>query len=271
MKTFAHGSQGNGMKTLSLLLAATLAALFSAGAAMAQTRTLKGTVAYRERMALPPNALVEVKLVDVSLADAPSPVIAQTSIETRGRQPPIPFVLQYDAGAIVKRRRYALQARITVDGAPWFVTTTAHPVFSGRRNRADLLLQRASAASAAPAPAAVAQAAPTTPAGRWLAESVEGRGVIDRLQTTLEIAADGTVSGSGGCNRFGGKATIDGERIDLGRLFSTQMACPPAAMDQERRFLDALAKVKRWRVDPAQRKLLLVDEAGRTLVTLSAM
>lgn len=35
-------------------------------------KTITGTVAYRERIALPPNAVVTVTLEDVSLADAPS-------------------------------------------------------------------------------------------------------------------------------------------------------------------------------------------------------
>ncbi|MHC6802504.1 YbaY family lipoprotein, partial [Vibrio antiquarius] len=40
--------------------------------AEASMKTITGTVAYRERIALPPNAVVTVALEDVSLADAPA-------------------------------------------------------------------------------------------------------------------------------------------------------------------------------------------------------
>ena len=39
---------------------------------------VSGTVAYRERIALPPNAAIEVKLQDVSLQDAPAKTVAET-------------------------------------------------------------------------------------------------------------------------------------------------------------------------------------------------
>lgn len=76
----------------------------------------------------------------------------------------------------------------------------------------------------------------------WLAEDIQGGGVIDTAQTTLMVDSDGTVSGSGGCNRFMSKATISGSNISFGEIGSTYMQCPPALMNQERKFLDVLSK-----------------------------
>ncbi|OAG77101.1 lipoprotein-related protein [Acetobacter malorum] len=45
------------------------AAVLSPLSAQAATTTLRGSVTYRERMALPPS-VVEVRLLDISLADA---------------------------------------------------------------------------------------------------------------------------------------------------------------------------------------------------------
>ena len=42
------------------------------------------------------------------------------------------------------------------------------------------------------------------------------------------------------------------------------MACLPAAMASERRYGQALAKVRRWSID--KRNLLLQNAAGRTLL-----
>ncbi|ACB94895.1 META domain-containing protein [Beijerinckia indica] len=107
--------------------------------------------------------------------------------------------------------------------------------------------------------------------GRWLAEDILGGGVIDRLQSVLEIAADGTVSGSGGCNRMRGHATIDGEKLSFGPLITTRMACSPAVMDQEGKFLASLEKVRSFRIDNAQRKLILFDDAGNRILVLAAL
>lgn len=111
----------------------------------------------------------------------------------------------------------------------------------------------------------------STPAGKWLAEDIDGGGVIDRLQTTLEIRDDGLVNGMGGCNRYAGSAKIDGNAIKFLPLASTRMACSPAVMNQESKFHITLEKVRTWRIDQAQRKLLLLDRQGFELMRLSRM
>src|SRR5690554_6277975 len=74
--------------------------------------SLSGTVAYRERMALPEGSVIEVQIRDVSLADAPAEVVAQTSITTAGEQVPVPFTVWYDIADIEPGRTYAVFARI---------------------------------------------------------------------------------------------------------------------------------------------------------------
>ena len=46
-----------------------------------------GTITYRERIALPENAIVNVQLQDVSLQDVAATVIAETTITTPGQVP----------------------------------------------------------------------------------------------------------------------------------------------------------------------------------------
>jgi putative lipoprotein len=114
-------------------------------------------------------------------------------------------------------------------------------------------------------------ASPTSPTGRWLAEDIRGGGVIDYLQSVLEIAGDGRISGTGGCNRIMGKARIEGAAITLGPLATTRMACSPAVMDQERKFLAALEAARSWRIDAARHKLVLLGAKGETLLVLARM
>lgn len=123
------------------------------------------------------------------------------------------------------------------------------------------------AAAAWPGPA-IAQEG-SGPTGRWLAEDIGGGGVVDRIQTVLDIAADGRVTGSGGCNRIVGQARIEGAAIAFSQMASTRMACPLAVMDQEAKFLAALGQVSRWRIDEPRRKLILEDATGKVLVVLA--
>ena len=109
-------------------------------------------------------------------------------------------------------------------------------------------------------------AAPAPPAGQWIAEDIGGGGVLDRVQTTLVIAEDGAVSGSGGCNRYNGKAQLEGSRLAFGPLAATRMACTPAVMMQEQTFLSALERTAAWRFEPLTRKLVLMDPSGANLV-----
>lgn len=139
---------------------------------------------------------------------------------------------------------------------------TGHPPMTTRRAVTGLVLL-----CALPLPARADAALQ----GRWLAEDIGGGGVVDRVQTVLEISADGRVSGSGGCNRIFGSVRLDGQAIAFGQMGSTKMACPGAVMMQEQKFLAALAQARRWRIDAPRRKLILSDEAGTVLVVLARM
>ncbi len=99
--------------------------------AMTQTNSVTGTVTYLQRSALTPGAIIEVKLLDVSRADAPAETIAEQVIKPAGRQVPFEFELRYDSSLIDERHRYAVQARILEDGQLRFISTQAYPVITG--------------------------------------------------------------------------------------------------------------------------------------------
>ncbi len=104
----------------------------------------------------------------------------------------------------------------------------------------------------------------------WLAEDIQGGGVLDRLRTTLSFVGEGSVSGTGGCNRYSGPVEITGPSIRFGALAATMMACSPAVMQQEQRFFDALAAARRWQRTP-ERKLVLLDAADKPVAVLSLL
>lgn len=96
-----------------------------------ESAQISGTVTYREKMALVPDDTIRVMLEDVSLADTPAPLLAETMIAGAGRQVPIPFSLTYQTGWIEDRNRYALRAEIrAADGTLLWTTDTVHPVIT---------------------------------------------------------------------------------------------------------------------------------------------
>src|SRR5262249_2996423 len=94
-----------------------------------ETVTLTGVVTYRQRIALTPEAVVQVDLREVSRPDADAPPLARQLIDKPG-QVPIPFSLTCAKAAIEPGRSYAVTAAITDRGQLQFVTETRVPVFS---------------------------------------------------------------------------------------------------------------------------------------------
>ncbi|MEV6426911.1 META domain-containing protein [Nocardia sp. NPDC051463] len=73
----------------------------------------------------------------------------------------------------------------------------------------------------------------TTPDARTRSQT------IDEVKPTLTIAGDGAVTGSGGCNRLTGRATIAGSDVTF-QVAATRMLCPPEVMEVENAVLAAL-------------------------------
>ncbi len=108
---------------------------FGAAAGAAVT----GTVTYRQRIALPEDAVVTVQIQDTSRADAPAEVIGEQIIETNGRQVPIPYSVNYNPNAIVENHTYTMSARITDgQGKLLFINDTSIPVITRGNPATDL-------------------------------------------------------------------------------------------------------------------------------------
>lgn len=115
--------------------------------------------------------------------------------------------------------------------------------------------------------------APTLIGTAWHAVGVNnGRGGVASLVAGTEITAtfgeDGRVAGRAGCNRYHGPFQADGERIRIGPLASTRMACPPDVMEQEAAYLAALGRATVSRIDGD--RLELRDDGGALQVAFQA-
>lgn len=99
-----------------------------------------GSVTYREKIALPSDAELEINLVDISIADISAKVIAQKKISI-SNQVPISFVLEYPIKDIQEGMTYSVNARITQSGQLLFISDRITPVLTrGKGNRVNLML-----------------------------------------------------------------------------------------------------------------------------------
>jgi putative lipoprotein len=90
-----------------------------------------GTVTYRERIALPDDAVVKVQIQDVSKMDVAAQVLSEQVMRTEGKQVPIDYSVPYEPEAIDERLSYSMSARIEDgEGKLLFISDTAIPVIT---------------------------------------------------------------------------------------------------------------------------------------------
>lgn len=230
--------------------------LIASAVAPACAGVLSGEVFYRERVALPANAVLEVSLVDVTRPGGLGDLVAAVQVRPN-RQVPIPFEIRYGADDVDPRRSYAVRANILAEGRLLFVNARPQRVLTqGNPNSVRILMAAVMSVTSEERNAVV---------GRdWLAEDIGGAGVVDRVRTVIAIGAGGDVTGSGGCNLLNGTAQINGISLAFGTIATTRKLCPPAVMDQEGKFLRALDLTREFRIDGPYLKIL--DRDGTELV-----
>lgn len=237
--------------------------------------TIKGSVSYLQRMALPPHAYLVVQLVDVTKADGPFPVVAEKSAEASGAVP-INFDLPVRNNTLKANHKYALQARISVGDVLWFVSDKRTPINVAHKNaRYEIILGTVSQSAAT-------KEVPAVVIGKeWHIEDIFNKGIIDNSRMTITIEANNDkkeptslpklrVTGSGGCNRYSTSVVIDEQKktIDFAPPAMTFMACAEALSQQENRFIEMLEKTKSYNFDDVGR-LILKDSDGNYIARLT--
>ena len=103
---------------------------------------ITGTVSYLQRVALPPNATVEVTFSDVSVQDAPPIQLGNQVIRAAGKQVPFPFEIGYDSRQIVSSHTYAVAAKIKNGEQVTFTSDPAIYVLTqGRPTNVEILVK----------------------------------------------------------------------------------------------------------------------------------
>lgn len=105
---------------------------------------VRGTLSYRERIALPADAVAVIQVQDVSHPDAPPALLAEKRIATEGAQVPIPFVVDVAPDLLRDRGRVVVTARIFSGGQLLFESAVAVPVLTqGHGSQVLLPMKRA--------------------------------------------------------------------------------------------------------------------------------
>lgn len=220
-------------KTFMYATGIALSAVLFVTDALAEQEFVSVTAAYRERIALPPDAILEVELLDVSRADAPSTVLSYM----RFKQDRVPFDLQlsYDPNLIEENYSYVVAARILSEGAVLFRTTSAYPVLTrGAGDAVDLVLQM-TAEPKKPQPSGIAGVT-------WEAFEIGGRMFVGDTPPTLMFMEDGAFSLFAGCNQYTGKAELgDGTVAFPEAMRGTRRACVEPIQNLENDVLEAIA------------------------------
>ena len=103
--------------------------------------------------------------------------------------------------------------------------------------------------------------------GNWILTGYGPEGsasaAVTDSQASLTFSADGTVTGTSGCNGFGGEYKLDGDQITFSELISTLMACDGRLMIQEGTMFKVLNGAASFQIEG---DMLTVTNDGAVLV-----
>jgi len=227
--------------------------------APAPGNTVRGTATYRERIAMPSDAVFEATLEDVSRADAPSEVISRIRVPSPGN-PPIAFEIGYDPARIVQGNRYAVRARVLVRDELFFTTDQFYPVTPGAgTSPLQLLLKRSAAAAGA-----------SLENTYWKLTNLgaEEVHIPAGAREVYMLLKDGQMSGFSGCNSLSGKYEVKADHLTLTQMASTMMYCEGPGGAIEKSLYAAVGRVARYKIDG--QFLELFGETGTSLAKFEA-
>ncbi|MCA0961667.1 META domain-containing protein [Salipiger bermudensis] len=248
------------IQTLRRALAATVLAACAAAPALAEPAELGVVVRLADDARLPPAAMMQVELLDVSRADAAATTLSARSYRIDSL--PVEIRLPYDTDDVDARMSYAVAASVAMDGKTVLRTTTAFPALTRNApERPEIVLEQI-------APVAMEGDMPSIAGIPWQVSEIGGRLLVVEDAPTLAFDADGSFAMYGGCNRFTGSAEIGAGTISFPEAFAgTRMMCPEPRMALEQSMIDAVGAATGYVRNGSL--LSLTNAAGVTVLRLN--
>ncbi|MDW8370845.1 MAG: META domain-containing protein [Geminicoccaceae bacterium] len=97
----------------------------------------------------------------------------------------------------------------------------------------------------------------------WTVRALDGAALPSARPMELLFATDGRFAGQAPCNRVLGSYRLGGEGLRLGPVASTMMACEEPLMAAERRYVEALERVRGFELSTEGGLALLSDAGAR--------
>lgn len=101
--------------------------------------------------------------------------------------------------------------------------------------------------------------------GEWAVLAIGDEAVAADAGLTITFTADGSVSGSTGCNAFAGRYEARGAGVTVGPLRMTRRGCPDEAMRRETAMMRLLGTARRADAR-VEGRLALLDAGGTGLL-----
>jgi heat shock protein HslJ len=102
----------------------------------------------------------------------------------------------------------------------------------------------------------------------WIVTDVNGAAPLPDTTITASFEADGNLSGTDGCNRYGATYELDGNQITITPGMTTMMACPDPIMQQAGEYMAALESATNYQIQGDTLELL--DAGGNAVATFTA-
>ena len=96
----------------------------------------------------------------------------------------------------------------------------------------------------------------------WIVTDIAGRSVAEDTHATLRFGSDHRLTGDASCNRYMAAHRMDQAMLRVDNATVTRKTCAPAAMDQERRFLDVLQALDSYRIDASGALVLSTPDSA---------
>lgn len=230
---------------------------------VAMVETISGTLTYRERIALPPSAQMEIVVSDITLGRNEELILSR-KVNTIGQaSPPIPFSIDVSKLNLSDGPLYGLRAFIREPDGTIMFRTSEPFLLNLRSDTVDIGDIRLSMTSSDdPGLAGI----PGLQEGEWRVTQIGGDVVPQDSAPTMTFATDGRLYGSTSCNRFNSSYSLDGTSLGVGTLAATKRACETGLMEQERRFLDAISLIENVSLEAGG--FLVLSGNGQRLVAV---
>lgn len=239
---------------------------------------ITGSAFSRTRIYIPPDAVFEAALMDVSNENEPPVALARQRIDPAG-QAPFDLNIPFESSQLKRNGKYVVQAQVSLYSQLLFYTPGAHPVLPDPAfYRTDVILEPY------PQTHATARAAIAFTQTHWRLVSLgeEPTTAVSEPDKSAapafilfhpsrgglpEGVAQGDFSGSGGCNRFLGSYEIQGGRLSL-KLNTTSIRLCLEGGSDEPAFLSALLQATGYM--QRGRELVMRDKDGKPFLRFRA-